>query len=427
MLSTQPYKGARDFYPDEKRRQKWMFTKLRSTCERFGYLEYDAPILESTELYLAKGNEEIIHEQTYTFQDRGDRSVTIRTEMTPTVSRMVAAKRNELNYPLRWYSIPNLWRYERPQRGRLREFWQLNVDLFGIEGICADFEIISVANAALQAFGANSSMYTIQINDRRLSDYILNDILKLDQETAAAVRRAIDRKSKLTEDKFIALLSEIVHSDHIVSRLVQLLAIRSLEDLPSELADNEVVSSLKELFALLHLSGIENAVFDITLMRGFDYYTGVVFEIVDTDPQNNRAMFGGGRYDGLIANFGVQPVPTVGFGMGDVTLMNFLESHDLIDQVPSEVDLAILLVGDIFQEALPTINKIRALGINTSVDFTSRKIDKKIKSAVKDNIKAALILGTQELETGVYKLKYLNEAREVTVVLDDLQNAVLGS
>lgn len=427
MLSTQPYKGARDFYPDEKRRQKWMFTKLRSTCERFGYLEYDAPILESTELYLAKGNEEIIHEQTYTFQDRGDRSVTIRTEMTPTVSRMVAAKRNELNYPLRWYSIPNLWRYERPQRGRLREFWQLNVDLFGIEGICADFEIISVANAALQAFGANSSMYTIQINDRRLSDYILNDILKLDQETAAAVRRAIDRKSKLTEDKFIALLSEIVHSDHIVSRLVQLLAIRSLEDLPSELADNEVVSNLKELFALLHLSGIENAVFDITLMRGFDYYTGVVFEIVDTDPQNNRAMFGGGRYDGLIANFGVQPVPTVGFGMGDVTLMNFLESHDLIDQVPSEVDLAILLVGDIFQEALPTINKIRALGINTSVDFTSRKIDKKIKSAVKDNIKAALILGTQELETGVYKLKYLNEAREVTVVLDDLQNAVLGS
>src|SRR5438309_11103942 len=153
-LPTQPYKGARDFYPDDKRLQKYIFGKLRESVEKFGYEEYDAPVLEPLELYLAKTGEEIVNEQTYTFEDRGGRKVAIRPEMTPTVSRMVAAKRQELAYPLRWYSIPNLWRYERPQRGRLREHWQLNVDLFGLPGIEAEHEIINVVDTIFQSFGA---------------------------------------------------------------------------------------------------------------------------------------------------------------------------------------------------------------------------------------------------------------------------------
>ena len=153
-LSTQPYKGARDFYPEDKRLQKFMFAKLREVCERFGYEEYDAPILEPTELFASKTSDEIVNEQTYTFTDRGERSVTIRTEMTPSVSRMVAGRRQELAYPLRWYSTPNLWRYERPQRGRLREFWQPNVDVFGLAGIEAEHEVILLADQVLRAFGA---------------------------------------------------------------------------------------------------------------------------------------------------------------------------------------------------------------------------------------------------------------------------------
>src|SRR5690349_2528863 len=150
-LSTQPYKGARDFYPEDKRRQKFMFSKLREVAEKYGYEEYDAPILEPIEIYAAKTGEEIVNEQTYTFEDRGGRKVAIRPEMTPTVSRMVAAKRQELAYPLRWYSIPNLWRYERPQRGRLREHWQFNADIFGIAGLEAEQEIIELADSILQA------------------------------------------------------------------------------------------------------------------------------------------------------------------------------------------------------------------------------------------------------------------------------------
>src|SRR5579863_3498775 len=166
-LSTQPYKGARDFYPEDERLQKYMFAVIRSVVERFGYEEYNAPILEPLEIYLAKTGDEIVNEQTYVFEDRGGRKVVIRPEMTPTVSRMVAAKRQELSYPLRWYSIPNLWRYERPQRGRLREHWQLNIDLFGEASINAEIEMIKLTDQIYQNFGADRSMYQIRLNSRK--------------------------------------------------------------------------------------------------------------------------------------------------------------------------------------------------------------------------------------------------------------------
>src|SRR3954469_15493514 len=169
-LSTQPYKGARDFYPEDKRLQKYMFGIWRSVAERFGYEEYDAPILEPFEIYAAKTGDEIVDEQTYTFEDRGGRKVVIRPEMTPTVSRMVAGKRQELGYPLRWYSIPNLWRYERPQKGRLREHWQLNVDIFGVKDTFAELEVITLVDAVFKVFEATPQMYEIRLNHRGLVD-----------------------------------------------------------------------------------------------------------------------------------------------------------------------------------------------------------------------------------------------------------------
>jgi histidyl-tRNA synthetase len=205
-LNTQPYKGARDFYPEDKRIQKYIFGKLRETVERWGYEEYDAPILESLDLYRAKSGEEIVNEQTYTFTDRGGREVAIRPEMTPTVSRMVAAKRQELGYPLRWYSIPNLWRYERPQRGRLREHWQLNVDLFGVAGVEADIELIEVADAIMKKLGAKVGMYKIRLNDRRFIDHVLYDVLGFDQVQAYSVAKLIDRMRKMERDEFITQL-----------------------------------------------------------------------------------------------------------------------------------------------------------------------------------------------------------------------------
>jgi histidyl-tRNA synthetase len=208
-LSTQPYKGARDFYPDAMRFRKYMFGTLRSVCERYGYEEYDAPILEPTDLYLSKGNQEIIDEQTYTFTDRGDRSVTIRTEMTPSVSRMVAGRRQEIAYPARWYSIPNLMRYERPQKGRLREFWQLNADIFGVAGIEADVEIITLADQIFREFGATSAMFETRINSRAFVNHLLGIYFGLDEVQQTSIIRLIDRKSKMDNAAFVAQLDAL--------------------------------------------------------------------------------------------------------------------------------------------------------------------------------------------------------------------------
>jgi len=410
-LPTQPYKGARDFYPEDKRIQKYMFKKLRQSVERFGYEEYDAPILEPLELYLAKSGEEIVNEQTYAFEDRGGRKVVIRPEMTPTVSRMVAAKRQELGYPLRWYSIPNLWRYERPQRGRLREHWQLNVDVFGLNDNFAELEIISVADDILKSFGAKRSMYEIRLNDRKLMDYVLKDYLGMDAVQAYSMSKLIDRKDKMDVPTFMmqvdALCTPYQREGGIAEKLIEFLNVKKLTQLPATLQDQPSVKELQSLIEMLNEAGVTNVRYDASLMRGFDYYTGIVFEVFDTNPENNRSMFGGGRYDGLVGLFGVEPVATVGFGMGDVTLQNFLESHELLPEPRVETDLYVVLIGDINAKAQRTIRELRDNGIRVAVDTTGRKPDKQIKTAAKKNIHYALFIGERELSEEVYELRNL--------------------
>lgn len=410
-LSTQPYKGARDFYPEDKRIQKYMFQTMRKVVERFGYEEYDAPFLEPTELFASKTSDEIVNEQTYTFLDRGDRSVTIRTEMTPSVSRMVAGRRQELAYPVRWYSIPGLWRYERPQRGRLREFWQLNVDVFGIPGIEADHEMILVADSILQAFKAKRDMYAIKVNSRMLMNVLFHDYLKLDDTQARTLGQLIDKMHKMEQGEFVAT-AEAMFQPHQRENgepelLFAFLNGTTINDLPGELRTHPSVFELHQLFNMLEASGVTNVEFDPTLMRGFDYYTDIVFEVFDTDPENNRAMFGGGRYDGLVAAFGVEPVPTVGFGMGDVTLQNFLVSHQLMPQLAPETDAYVILIGDVYDAAQPVLKQFREQGVRIAVDATGRKPDKQIKTAVKKGMHYALFIGEKELADEQYVLKNL--------------------
>lgn len=415
-LSTQPYKGARDFYPEDKRLQKFMFNKMREVCERFGYEEYDAPILEPTDIYASKTSDEIVNEQTYTFTDRGDRSVTIRTEMTPSVSRMVAGKRQELAYPLRWYSIPNLWRYERPQRGRLREFWQLNVDVFGLPGLDAEHEMILVADGIMKSFGAKADMYTIKLNSRKLINAVLYDILALDETQAQTMIRLIDKMHKLDYGEFAGqvdgLFNPLQREKGETELLLNFLKVSSLSDLPADVQHLDSVQELARLMKLLTDSGVSNVVFDPSLMRGFDYYTDIVFEVFDNDPDNNRSMFGGGRYDGLVAAFGVEPVPTVGFGMGDVTLQNFLETHKLLPQLRSETDIYVVLIGDVYEKALKPIMELREMGLSVAVDSTGRKADKQIKTAIKKDVHYVMFIGEKELTDEQYPIKNLHSGVE---------------
>ncbi len=416
-LSTQPYKGARDFYPENKRLQKYMFAKMREISERFGYEEYDAPILEPTELYLSKGNQEIIDEQTYTFTDRGGRSVTIRTEMTPTVSRMVAGKRQELAYPVRWYSIPNLWRYERTQRGRLREFWQYNADIFGVEGVEAEHEAILLADQIMKGYGAKPEMYTIQLSSRKLIDDLFGAYLELDQTQSDMLIRLIDRMKKMPYESFVAqadaILTPTQRDNGTLDSLLQLLKIQRLDDLPSSYTNKPTVLRLRQLMDMLDSSRISNVIFDITLMRGFDYYTDMVFEVIDTNPENNRSMFGGGRYDGLVGLFGVEPVPTVGFAMGDVTLQNFLESHGLLPDLVTETDVYVVLAGtNTYEKAQRVLADMRDMGLHVAVDSSGRKLEKQIKTAVKKGIQYAIFIGEAELASDQFRLRNLADGTE---------------
>lgn len=410
-LPTQPYKGARDFYPEDKRLQKYLFGVMRAVVEKFGYEEYDAPILEPLELYLAKTGEEIVNEQTYTFEDRGGRQVVIRPEMTPTVSRMVAAKRQELAYPLRWYSIPNLWRYERPQRGRLREHWQLNVDIFGVASLEAEHEMIQVADALMHAYGATPEMYSVRLNSRQLVNYIVGDYLRLSPVQAHTLIKLLDRSAKMEHAAFVAEADAIFtpsqREQGLSDILLSVLKAKTLSELPPKLRQHPSVAELQKLIDLLAGSGIANVEFNVALMRGFDYYTDIVFEIFDTSPQNSRSLFGGGRYDGLVGLFGVEPVPTVGFGMGDVTLADFLAIHQLLPEPKVETDVYVVLVGDVYERAQKVIADLREMSVNVAVDMSGRKLDAQIKSAAKKSVPYALFIGEQELASEQYVLKDL--------------------
>ncbi len=410
-LSTQPYKGARDFYPEDKRLQKYMFGIMRRVAEQYGYEEYDAPILEPLEIFLAKTGEEIVNEQTYAFEDRGGRRVVIRPEMTPTVSRMVAARRQELAYPLRWYSIPNLWRYERPQRGRLREHWQLNVDIFGVSNQLAEAEIIQVADAILKACGATHDMYSIRISSRKLIDFIFKDYLHLDGVQTHTISKLVDRMHKMPKETFEAEIDAVFTPSQrdagASNKLIGLLKTRTVEHLPEAIRQSTPALEMRELLRTLKDAKIANVKFDLSIMRGFDYYTDIVFEIFDENPDNNRAMLGGGRYDGLVGLFGVDPVPTVGFGFGDVTLQNFLEGHDLMPPLRPDTDVYVVLIGDIYTRAQRVINEMREMDLNVAVDITGNKPDKQIRVAVKKGIHYVMFIGEKELEEEQYEIKNL--------------------
>ena len=409
-LSLEPYKGTRDFYPQDQFIQNYIFGVWRKVAESYGYLEYGASILEETELYKAKSGEEIVNEQTYSFKDRGNRDVTIRPEMTPTVARMVAQKRKELTFPLRWYSIPNLFRYERPQRGRLREHWQLNCDIFGVDNIEADVENISLAYDIMKAFGAKDENFEIKINSRKFLNYLADDYLKISAEQKHQVFKLIDRMNKMDAKGFEAAGTEILKEKFI--KLKQVIAARDPSDLPGDTSTTEGVSDILNVLTILKRKGITNAVFDPSVMRGFDYYTGVVFEMYDTNPKNSRALFGGGRYDDLVGIFGVEKVSGIGFGWGDVTTRDFLETYNLLPEYYPPIKLYICHLEGFIEEANKLADYIRGQGVNVEVDLTDRKVSAQVKTADREKIPFVLVVGEEEVKSGKYKVKSLLKSTE---------------
>lgn len=423
-LSIQPYKGSRDFYPDQKLVQNYIFQTWKKVVEKYGYQEYLTPILEPLELYSAKSGDELVNDQTYAFSDRGGRNVTIRPEMTPSVARLVAAKRQELGYPARLYSIANFMRYERPQRGREREFWQMNVDLFGVDNELADFEVVMLAHDLMKEFGAKDEMFLIKINDRQLINRVMFDFLGLDAVQAGMMMKLFDRKNKISPDAFKNQAIEIFGAEKAgvgLGKIAQMVGAQSIEELPVQIREMPEFEKIQSIFQKLIKNGVKNAHFDITLMRGLDYYTGMVFEVFDNHKENNRSMFGGGRYDGLVGLFGVEPISTVGFAPGLTPMTLFLESHDLLPELKPSVDASIVILGtknNVTEGALELAKQLRAEGVRVDVDITGRKVDKQIKAVLKRNIPFMIFVGEDEIKEEVYTLKDVSSATEEKVGLE---------
>ncbi|MEK6624455.1 MAG: histidine--tRNA ligase [Bdellovibrionota bacterium] len=425
-LGKLPYKGTRDLFPNEKRVQNYLFEKMHTTAQLFGYEPYDGPLLEEVDLYRAKSGEELVNEQIYSFTDRGGREVAIRPEMTPTLARMVAQINREAPKPIRWYAIPNLMRYERPQKGRLREHWQFNVDIFGGKENLAEFEIFNLAITLLQSFGANASHFEILINHRKLVDYLFKDKMQLSSETALKLCKLLDRYKKLPEAAFLEQLNLFQLSKEGESLFLEYLKLNSFEQLQQFLDSHHIASTVWDFKAFLlmakDLQITSYLHYDPTIVRGLDYYTGLVFEIFDKHPDNRRALCGGGAYDRLLEIFGEMSLPGVGFGLGDVTLKDFLQSHGLLPDM-SKPKNDLLLTFQIDAGITPTMRlaqSLREQGIRVITTMECLKLNKIFALAEKRGARCVSILDNQELIANKIALKNLNTGKQVTFNLDDI-------
>lgn len=423
-LGTEPYKGVRDFFPEDMAIQNAIFDIWKSNATKYGYQEYSASVLEPADLYRAKTGEEIVNEQTYTFTDRGDREVTLRPEMTPTIARMIASKKRELAFPVRWFSIPNLFRYEQPQRGRLREHWQLNVDLFGVSSTSAEIEIISMAYDITRAYGLKDTEFEIRLNNRKVMNYITKDLFGLNDESAQKISKLIDKKEKLSKEAFDIGIKEML-GDEQTAKFLTLLNSKNFEEFTSHLRqtkeEHQGLIEIREVIDGLDKLGIKNIRFDQTLMRGFDYYTGIVFEVFDLNPKNRRSVFGGGRYDELLSLFSNEKVPAVGFGAGDVVARDLMETYGTLPKNTSSLDLMICVVGEQNTPyCLELAQLLRTKNIKVAVDLSGKKIGDQISNASKRGVTKVVCIGDEEVKNGKLRVKTLETGDETVCDEDDL-------
>ena len=409
-------KGTRDFYPDGMAVRRWMFDIIRDVSTRFGYQEYEGPCLEFIDLYAAKSGEELVKEQAFVFSSPGDDMLTLRPELTPTLARMVAQRQYDIPLPLRWWSIGPFWRYENPQRGRTREFYQWNIDLVGSEAVAADAEVVAVAATFLKETGLSSEQVQIYVNNRRLMDDALST-LDVAKELRPGVFKVLDKLDKLSEKEWRAFALDMGLRETQVEGLRTL-----INDQDLWLKSDELV----EFFELIEIFGLEDYVsFNPKVIRGLDYYTGTVFEAFELGGKS-RAILGGGRYDNLVADVGGNRLPGVGFAMGDVVLELVLQDAGVIPNNLGHKPQVLVTVFDetTLSESLKIAEEIRMSGYRAAVYPEPDKLGKQFKYADKLDISVAVILGPDELLENLVAVKNLKTRDQVTIKRSELLNQI---
>jgi histidyl-tRNA synthetase len=412
--------GFRDFYPAELAERSHIFATWREVARRFGFVEYDGPPLEPLELYTKKSGDEIVG-QLYNFVDKGGRDVALRPEMTPTLARMVAARANALRKPVRWYSIPQLFRYERQQRGRLREHFQLNMDIVGASDVTADAELVAAAIDIMRLLGLGPDDVRARVSDRRILHGYLLAAGVPDAAFAAvlAVVDKIDRQPRnVSEDKLraLGLDANAVSAVMAIPEHTSLEAIQSLKVQGGE----EVVGEFSRFASYVDaLGGGAYLQPDLSIVRGLAYYTGIVFELFDAKGEL-RAICGGGRYDNLLAQSGGPDLPALGFGMGDVVLGELLRARAIMPAAATGVDVWVAF-GDAatVADAMRVTSRLRARGRSVEYALGGQQLSRQLRAAGAAGAREAVILGAPNTGLGEATVRRLDDGEERRVRLDD--------
>jgi len=415
--AIQQVKGTREFYPAQMALRNYLFEKVRAASQAFGYQEWDGPFIETIGLYAAKSGEELVKKQSFTFEDRGGDLVTLRPELTPSLARMIAAKQNQLTYPVRWWSFGPFWRYEQPQKGRTREFFQWNIDMLGVDSPEADAEMIAVAAAFLRSVGLTPERALIYVNNRRLMNSQF-DALGVPADKRVDVSNLIDRRAKMKPDAWDENAFEIG------------LDKKQLKGLKDVLADYDLWRKSEELtrtFAALEAMGVDEYVkFEPSVMRGLLYYTSTVFEAFDLTGSVRRSILGGGRYDNLMADVGGDPLPATGFAMGDVVIGIVLQEARLLPEFKSTPADVLVTVFDssLMLKSYALAAELRKSGFNVMVFPETIKLQKQFKFADKMGMRVALVLGPDEAKNSQVAVKNLLNGEQVIVTRETVVDVV---
>lgn len=427
-FSKEPLRGFKDFYPVNLKKVNWIIETVRDIAEVYCYEEYMGPLLEPIEIFAAKSSEELVNEQSFFVEKKKGKKLILRPEITPTLARMIAKKSQELKKPIRWYSIPTCYRYERPQKGRRREFVQFNADILGEDSLYAELEIFKISIEILTSFGATSKQFQLHYNSRRFIDAVSKFILNVPKNQMALVYKVLDKSDKMDESEFEKYVIDSFQDEIIVQGILKLKESKSLEDLlknfdkiPDGFYESEGYKELTSLTSLIEEAEISDyCSFSSSIVRGLDYYTGVVYEVFDTGTENIRAIFGGGRYDDLLSLYSDERVSGIGFGMGVLMLSLFLKTYNLIPDFISEQDNSgVIYIASINEKvanhAIKIADLIREENIPCIIDYRFKGLKNQLSKANELGVLITIILGPKEISENKVMIKNMtnNEQKEI--------------
>ena len=419
MIDLQPVKGTRDFFPDEMRLRNWLFEVWRNVSEQAGFEEYDTCVLEHEELYVRKTGDEI-SKQLYSFEDKGGRRLSLRPEMTPSLARLVLQQEKSLSFPIKWFSMPQCFRYERMTKGRRREHFQWNADIIGQHEVVAEAEILMLLISACESMGLSTNDFRVFINDRRILNAILSQI-NVPQVLHSEVMVIMDKRDKIPPEALSKMLQEMRMTTKQVGQLNEYLSKSDLEELRENLKNTEGIEELQHLMKLMETAGYKNYLqFDISIVRGLSYYTGAVFEVNSPEKQH-RAICGGGRYDSLLSTYGGETVPAVGFGFGDVVVLDVLKELERFPELPRKLDYTIIpFANEQIGTALKIAAELRLQGSTVDCNFSMKKMKKMMQQAHESGAAKAILLFPDELSDDKVVIRDMQLHEQKPVRITDL-------